>query len=140
MFYIYGYILIYLLAIIFGWIVESFAMKSLYRPTIKNTIISPHSIALVIITFIYQVYISKYLVFDNPRSIFILLIICISFVGLYECIMGQVSYQYHGRQNWNYQKYTKYTCCDGYISIYSVMFFALMLFLYFIFIYPIIFE
>lgn len=139
------YLLIYFIALIVGWIVESLSIQKpfCFSPfdstcLLKGIFLNGHGIFLVLITFIYQMFLSKYINLKSFASSLILFIILFVTVGVFECLMGQISYLYYGARTWNYDKYG-YTACDGYIAFGPTIFFATLLFLYFIYIYPMIF-
>lgn len=143
------YFLVYIIALVFGWIVESISKQKpfCFSPfdlscVLKGIFLNGHGIFLVLITFIYRTFLSKYINISGGSnqifSLFLLFVVLFVFVGLFECIMGQVSYLNYGVRTWNYDKFG-YAICDGYIALFPTLFFSFMLLIYFIFIYPMIF-
>lgn len=139
------YLLIYFIALIVGWIIESVSIRkpfcfSPFDSTcfLKGIFLNGHGIFLVLITFIYQIFLSEYIDLNSFSSLLILFIILFATVGLFECLMGQISYLNYGVRTWNYAKYG-YTSCHRYIAFVPTLLFTTLLFLYFIFIYPVIF-
>lgn len=140
------YLLVYFIAVLFGWIVESVAKRIpfCFSPLdlsclFKGIFLNGHGIYLVLITFIYQKFLSNYIHMNQISSLVLLFIILFVSVGLFECLMGKISYLNYGVRTWNYDKYGL-SACNGYISLVTTLFFSVGLFLYFIFIYPMIFE
>lgn len=140
------YLLVYFIALLFGWIVESLSKGGpfCFSPLdlsclLKGIFLNGYGIYLVVITFIYQKFLSNYIHMNQISSLILLFMILFVSVALFECLMGQISYFNYGVRTWNYDKYGCSTC-DGYISLVTTLFFSAGLFLYFIFIYPMIFE
>jgi hypothetical protein len=140
------YFLVYLIAVIFGLIVESISIRKpfCFSPFdlscfLKGIFLNGCGIFLVLLTFIYQISLSKYIHLNQISSLILLFIILFISVAVFECLIGQISYINHGGiRTWNYDKYGC-TTCNGYIALGPTLLFSVGLFLYFIFIYPMIF-
>ena len=139
------YLLVYLIALIFGWIIESISIRKLFCFSpfdlscfLKGVFLNGYGIFLVLITFIYQIFLSKYININQLSSFLILFIILFVSLAAFECLMGQISWRNYGVRTWNYDKYG-YSTCNGYIALFPTLLFSVILILYFKFIYPIIF-
>ena len=141
------YIIVYIIALIFGWVLESILAKRIlcfnpfsWRCVIQGLFLNGHIYGLLLITVIYQFVLSRGITFDTPSTILGLFVVILIFISLFECFMGKISYKYHGIKTWNYDNKFRYTSCDGYISVYPTLFFSLILLVYLLVIYPLIFN
>ena len=69
---------------------------------------------------------------SNKISLYVFVIISIIFLMIFECIAGQISYQYWGKQTWNYQS----DMCNGYISWLTTFYFTAVSILFVTYVYP----
>ena len=97
--------------------------------------------SLLLITIIFQIIGNKNLeqltstLFGNIL-LFLFLFVLISII---ECIGGNISYLYYGRQTWKYEQ-DMIPFCYGYVSIGTSLYFTFFLFIYIRFIYPVLFS
>ena len=65
----------------------------------------------------------------NNYSIWMKTIVAFIVLNLMECLMGYVSYNFHGYQTWKYND--DYTLCRGYISLKTGLWWTILSFLFF---------
>lgn len=124
-------IILFVLFSFIGWLYENLFFKKVPYDGISHNLLKPYSIDVKLpLLPLYGVG-GLLIIFIDKQNLSILtkIIIASLTINVLECIAGLLSYQFYGFQTW---KYESMTMCRGYISLYTGIWWMLLISMYYI--------
>lgn len=107
------------------------------KPVLSMTIFNIYGWGVLFFTAIISYYPNLIsFAFQSLLTLFLAFVTLFTSISIFECVSGRLSKMIlYGRQTWHHPK-KWITCCDGYVSVISSLFFTCALFAFATFVFP----